>query len=94
MNEEQAKQHIGSWLKLIKIGNPDVIYTQNHLVSDLLKTAALLVEKGEIDRAAWRIADAGLMLRIYAEERGYRGQGIDEFTGLGAKLPTKRKTRK
>lgn len=94
MNGEQEKQHIGTWLKLIKIGNPDVIYTQNHMISDLLKLAASMVEKGQLDRAAWRVADAGLMLRLYAEERGYCGQGIDEFTWLGAKLPKKRRANK
>jgi hypothetical protein len=57
------------------------------LIAGLLETAARLVRNGELDRAAWRLADAGGRLRIALEEQELSASGLDHPTGLGCKLP-------
>lgn len=79
-------------MKLISIDEiASLEVTQQEIISSMLRTASMLVERGQLDRAAWRVADAGLMLRICAEDRGFKGQGIDEKTGFGSTLPRKTK---
>ena len=41
------------------------------------------------DSAAWRVADAGLLLRELMEEDNNNLPGLDKPTGRGALLPTK-----
>lgn len=60
-------------------------------VRSLLHAALLQLDNATgtagLDRPAWRIADAGLLLREVCESRGITGIGIDEPTGRGATLP-------
>jgi hypothetical protein len=60
-------------------------------VRSLLHTALRQLDSATgttgLDRPAWRIADAGLLLREFCESRGITGMGIDEPTGRGATLP-------
>lgn len=60
-------------------------------VKSLLRVALLQLDSTTsttaLDRPAWRIADAGLLLREICESRGITGIGIDEPTGRGATLP-------
>ena len=63
-------------------------------VRSLLHAALLQLDSATdtagLDRSAWRIADAGLLLREFCESRGITGIGIDEPTGRGATLPNQR----
>ncbi len=61
----------------------------------LAKMAAQLIESGDIHSAAWRLADAGLLLRRAMEEAKADSEphhvwicGFNEPTGRGAMLPT------
>ncbi len=58
-------------------------------MEDLLRQALERIESGEHEAAAWRLADAGLMLRkvLTAKEAGDL-IGYDVPTGRGAFLPT------
>lgn len=57
-------------------------------ISGLLATATDLVRDGDLERAAWRVADAGLRLRWLLEQAGRKGVcGLDEPTGLRCELP-------
>jgi hypothetical protein len=57
-------------------------------INEHLRTCMLLIGSGSLDRAAWRLADAGLMLRQRLESMGRTDlTGLDEVTGLGALLP-------
>lgn len=56
-------------------------------IAVLLETAASELRSGQLGRAAWRVADAGLMLREYCNNSGVTGIGIDAPTGCGAMLP-------
>ena len=57
------------------------------MIASLLETAARLVRNGELDRAAWRVADAGGRLREALEEDEQSACGLDRRTGLGCELP-------
>lgn len=61
----------------------------------LAKIAAQLIETGDLHSAAWRLADAGLLLRRQLEENNAATDphhvwlcGFNEPTGRGAMLPT------
>lgn len=57
-------------------------------IFNLLDEATSLVRAGEADRAAWRVADAGALLRENLEIQGRANlAGLDQPTGLGATLP-------
>lgn len=58
-------------------------------IASLLETAAMLIRHGETANAAWRVADAGLLLRQHLEEKGHQSLiGLDQITGRGAVLPS------
>lgn len=55
------------------------------LIATLLREAAKFVERECLDQAAWRLADASLLLRQRME--GAKGVlGLDVPTGRGSKL--------
>lgn len=61
-------------------------------IANLLREAADEIEVGEPDRAAWRVADAGGLLRAQLEEVTRPASegplaGLEERTGLGYMLP-------
>ena len=58
-------------------------------VRGLLVEAATLLNETQAERAAWRIADAGGLLRVYLDAT-LRGHviGCGEPTGRGCLLPT------
>ena len=57
-------------------------------VVNLLETAAMLIWHGETPNAAWRVADAGLLLRETLEADKHTCLiGLDQITGRGAALP-------
>jgi len=63
--------------------------TNTSLVIGMLKTAIKILENEDGARAAWRIADAGLMMRNILTNRKEKDIcGFDEPTGMGAILPT------
>lgn len=56
--------------------------------AELLETAARLLRTGQAHRAAWRVADAGWLLRAQLEMEGHTHlAGLDETTGRGSILP-------
>ena len=56
-------------------------------IPELLRAAALRVERGYLDSASWRLADASFLLRRRMAKRGYQdAQGFDTPTGRGAFL--------
>lgn len=66
--------------------------SERELIANLLETAARILRsnpQGDHDgSAAWRIADAGLMLRREIEFSGWTDVcGVDSPTGMGAILP-------
>lgn len=61
-------------------------------VTALLQVAIECIDSGDLDRAAWRIADAGALLRADMQRDGWQDVvGLDVETGRGAKLPKLRK---
>lgn len=59
-------------------------------IAKLLREAAVFVERQSLDQAAWRLADAGLMLRD--RMKGAKGVlGLDVPTGLGAVMGGKKR---
>ena len=57
-------------------------------VAYLLEEAARCLRVNELGQAAWRVADAGLMLRELCEGQGKANViGLDCPTGRGAMLP-------
>jgi hypothetical protein len=61
----------------------------DHLqIAVLLKEALSRMQEGSPQNAAWRIADAGLLLRRSLEDSGHENLiGLDRPTGRGAVLP-------
>ena len=59
----------------------------NAMIADLLEVAARQVRAGDLERAAWRVADAGGRLRADMEALGLSACGLDDLTGLGCRLP-------
>ena len=60
------------------------------LLPILLREAAQFVERESLDQAAWRLADADLMLRY--RMKGAKGVlGLDVPTGLGAVMGGKKR---
>jgi hypothetical protein len=58
-------------------------------IPELLRNAAELIEAGNLGSAAWRLADAGLLLRNRMVRKGFtKAEGLDLPTGRGAMLPT------
>ena len=73
----------------INLLEPDNYGPTAEIVS-LLRVAADVLERGngEDERAAWRVADAGLRLRRHLETLGLDHIiGLNSATGLGAVLP-------
>ena len=70
----------------------DDLKTVRHLLaSTLICVDAAITHRGEeaahdARSAAWRIADAGLVLRGLMEEESIPGLGVTELTGRGAML--------
>ena len=57
-------------------------------IAKLVNESYSCITDGQPERAAWRLADAGLALREYLETHGYAATtGVDEPTGKGARLP-------
>lgn len=63
-------------------------------VIDKLKSAITILDEGDdsrIDSVAWRVADAGLILRELIDALGAQDvPGVHLPTGMGAVLPEKR----
>lgn len=63
-------------------------------IMDKLKSAITILEEdgyGRIDSVAWRVADAGLILRELIDALGTQDvPGVHLPTGMGATLPEKR----
>ncbi len=64
---------------------------QRELIAALLAEAIQYITNSSRfdDSAAWRVADAGLLLRELMEEDNDNLPGLDKPTGRGALLPTK-----
>ncbi len=71
------------------------VYTTKELMAlprgdqivDLLKAAALYIEAKQPERAAWRLADAALLLERRLSKAGWRNlEGYDIPTNRGAVL--------
>lgn len=57
-------------------------------IAEVLEDAARCLRVGELEKATWRVADAGLMLRVLCEGQGKANViGLDCPTGIGAMLP-------
>ena len=68
--------------ELVNLSGP----TQDELAS-LLRSAATQVERGFLDSAAWRVADAAVLLKQRIEAEGWQAvQGIHSKTGRGGLL--------
>lgn len=79
-------------MKRIKIADCELPPNPREFAAALLGSAASILRGnpgGERDDSAvWRVADAGLVLRGLIEESGAIGvAGVDEPTGMGARLP-------
>lgn len=83
------------FLLLTPIQLSELEVTKRQEISGLLRAAANILETSPSgsrdDSAAWRIADAGLMLRELMLKGGYTEKELSEPTGLGAFLPKKSK---
>lgn len=74
-------------------------YSVRDQIADLLQSAADIMRRNKNgsrdDSVAWRVADAGLLLRLLMEEPGSGWTkvkdvgGINRPTGFGAMLPAK-----
>ena len=61
-------------------------YTVEQSIASELRTVARLLENGNYESAAWRLADASIDFVRYAKRKGKDIQGVDTPTGKGACL--------
>lgn len=87
-------------LTMARLDDADEHYPPQKYIADQLEAAARILRhdnynNGRLDSVAWRVADAGLILRCLMEDKssGWSKvpgvQGINCPTGMGAMLPQK-----
>lgn len=63
---------------------------QHKEIATMLEQAAAMIRGGQPHRAAWRVADAGVLLRDLLESMPESDLcGLDRPTGRGAALPNR-----
>ncbi len=77
----------------VEISWADTNQARDAIAAELEAAASILrmdTNGNRYDSAAWRVADAGLKLRILMEQEGWQdAMGLNKPTGFGAKLPSR-----